>query len=73
MEVPEDGLEALGSGITVMDWLVVGIAAGGRNPLAELDDHGVFRCPWRWAGVFEDPAIDGGRAGKRSGGLGAET
>lgn len=47
VEVPDPGLEPLGSGITVIDWFVVGIVAGGRNPLAELEDQGVFRWPCR--------------------------
>jgi hypothetical protein len=71
VEVPDPGFELLGSGITVIDWLVVGIADGGRNPAAELEDQGVFRWPVRWAGVCDGPATDVWRAGKRSGGLGA--
>ena len=56
MFAPEDGLDVRGSGMTVIDWLVLGVVLlgmvdGGRNPDDPLADQGVVLCTCRKAGV----------------------
>jgi hypothetical protein len=65
--VPDPGLDARGSGTTVMDWfvlgpLLLGKAEGGRKPDEALADQGVVRWVCRKAGVAG--AADGFTAGR---------